>query len=199
MRFRTPERLAKRALTGAVVALAPPKHFTLDEIKAKTSEELNHIILMRHHQHRGDLLLATPVIRALRERYPNAHVSMVAGESTAEVVEHNPDLSSVHILPRSVWTQRNKRHELLSALQAPSPADLCIMLSTEAVSQTGAAIARLSGADIVVGYETSTFNPDRREAAAFYNYAIPAPAPDATLSETERGLGLLTELGIPLD
>ncbi|MEP6591161.1 MAG: glycosyltransferase family 9 protein [Gemmatimonadota bacterium] len=48
----------------------------------------------------GDLLLTTPLIRALRARHPGARISMVVREDMAETVLHNPRLSDVIAWPR---------------------------------------------------------------------------------------------------
>ncbi len=43
----------------------------------------------------GDLLLTTPLIRAIRTRHPKARITMVVREDMAETVQHNPRLTEV--------------------------------------------------------------------------------------------------------
>ncbi|MCM8795011.1 MAG: lipopolysaccharide heptosyltransferase II [Candidatus Omnitrophica bacterium] len=43
----------------------------------------------------GDLVLSTPVIRALRTAYPQAHIGVMVRPSNRELVEGNPDLDEV--------------------------------------------------------------------------------------------------------
>jgi predicted lipopolysaccharide heptosyltransferase III len=43
----------------------------------------------------GDVVFTTPVIRALRRRYPDAHLTYLVERSAAPVVAHNPHLTDV--------------------------------------------------------------------------------------------------------
>jgi heptosyltransferase III len=43
----------------------------------------------------GDVLLATPLARSLKHRWPDAQIDMLVFEGTAGVLEHNPDIRSV--------------------------------------------------------------------------------------------------------
>lgn len=43
----------------------------------------------------GDVLLATPLVRILRARYPNARIDVAVAQRFAEVWQHNPHISSL--------------------------------------------------------------------------------------------------------
>jgi lipopolysaccharide heptosyltransferase II len=43
----------------------------------------------------GDVVLTTPVIRAIRERYPNAYIAYLAEKEAASLLEHNPYLNEI--------------------------------------------------------------------------------------------------------
>jgi heptosyltransferase-2/heptosyltransferase-3 len=49
--------------------------------------------------HLGDLLLATPVLAALRRRFPNACITALVGPWSQVVLERNPDVDSVLTCP----------------------------------------------------------------------------------------------------
>jgi predicted lipopolysaccharide heptosyltransferase III len=49
----------------------------------------------------GDVVFTTPAVRALRERYPAAHISYIVEPHAAPVVLHNPHLSRVIVAPRT--------------------------------------------------------------------------------------------------
>ncbi len=49
----------------------------------------------------GDVLLATPVLRALRERFPDVHLTMAVNRGTEDVLKWNPDLNEVLVVERS--------------------------------------------------------------------------------------------------
>lgn len=44
----------------------------------------------------GDIVLTTPLIRALRQRFPNARIDFVIKKNFAELVKHNSQLNVVH-------------------------------------------------------------------------------------------------------
>ena len=48
----------------------------------------------------GDVLLATPVLRALRERFPDVHLTMAVNRGTEDVLKWNPDLNEVLVVER---------------------------------------------------------------------------------------------------
>ncbi|MEW5947315.1 MAG: glycosyltransferase family 9 protein [bacterium] len=47
--------------------------------------------------HMGDVLLATPALHALRERFPGAEITCVAGSWSAPALERNPDVDRVTV------------------------------------------------------------------------------------------------------
>jgi len=54
----------------------------------------------------GDVVFTTPAIRALRRRFPGAHLTYLVETTAAPVVEHNPHLSEVVAIPhRRGWAR----------------------------------------------------------------------------------------------
>ena len=49
----------------------------------------------------GDVLLCTPLVRVLREHYPEANITFLVSQGTEDVLKHNPCLNEVLLLPRS--------------------------------------------------------------------------------------------------
>src|SRR5258707_3657434 len=56
-------------------------------------------ILLIRPDHLGDLLLTTPVLHALRTRTPDAHISMMVGPWSSEIVARHPDIDNVITFP----------------------------------------------------------------------------------------------------
>ena len=52
-------------------------------------------ILIVHTDRLGDVLLSTPVIKALRQKFPQAYISMMVSPYTKEVLEGNPALDEI--------------------------------------------------------------------------------------------------------
>ena len=68
----------------------------------------------------GDVLLATPAIRALREAYPDAHLAMMVRKNMAGAVEGNPHLDEVIICDPwygESWSSIRKAAEFLRVVR----------------------------------------------------------------------------------
>ena len=48
----------------------------------------------------GDVVLTTPVLKALRENYPQSHIAMMVNPKTKELIEGNPYLNEVIVYDR---------------------------------------------------------------------------------------------------
>ncbi len=56
-------------------------------------------ILLIRPDHLGDLIMTTPVFHALKQEAPNAHISVMVGPWSSEVIERHPDIDRVLICP----------------------------------------------------------------------------------------------------
>src|SRR5437016_7363108 len=57
------------------------------------------LILLIRPDHLGDLIMTTPVFHALKQEAPNAHISVMVGPWSSEVIERHPDIDRVLICP----------------------------------------------------------------------------------------------------
>lgn len=66
-------------------------------------------ILLIRPDHLGDVVLATPVLRALREHVPEAHVTMMVGPWSHDVVKNHPDVDDLIVCPFPALQRSTKR------------------------------------------------------------------------------------------
>lgn len=98
----------------------------------------------------GDVVFTTPLIRALRDRYPQARLVYVVETPAAPVVAHNPLLSRVIAVPHVRGWRRLKDDFNLAREIRAERADMVIDLHG---GPRSAWLARASGAPKRVGYD----------------------------------------------
>jgi heptosyltransferase-2 len=86
------------------------------EFKVQTKNQYRRILIVRTDRI-GDVVLSTPVIKALREAYPTAFMSMMVSPLTKDIVEGNPYLDKVIIYDKegrhkSWWGSMQFAYEL---------------------------------------------------------------------------------------
>lgn len=134
----------------------------------------------------GDVMVTTPVSRALREAMPDAHLAWIVEERARDLLAGNPYLDEVF-----VWRRSRGRPgvrgllRLLGSLRARR-FDWAVDCQGNLRS---AAAARLSGARRVVGNSQAREGADRL-------YHIRVPRSTADPSSRQRCLDLLRPLGV---
>ena len=115
-----------------------------------SQEILNHErILVMAPSWVGDVVMATPAIRALRRRWPQARITALARQTGADVLEHNPHLDRIIATDRKgVGPESSGLRELIRLLRREK-FDLAVVLPN---SFRTALWARLAGAKRRVGY-----------------------------------------------
>ncbi|MGA8051241.1 MAG: hypothetical protein WCA09_13780, partial [Burkholderiales bacterium] len=142
-------------------------------------------ILVIRRDNIGDLVCTTPLIAALRARYPRAHIAALVNSYNADVLEGNPALDAVH-----VYTKLKHRGTSESALAVISgklrlfatlrrPRFDCVLLAKSGFDRQGLALARWIRPRTVVGFALD----DGRRVSGL-THAVP-PAPAAELHEVE--------------
>lgn len=76
----------------------------------------------------GDTLLSTPAIRSLRQRYPDAEITLLVNAAYHSLFAHHPDIDGVldyhggyRRFFRLAWTLRRARFDLVAILHANEP------------------------------------------------------------------------------
>jgi len=154
------------------------------------------ILVVRQHNQMGDMLLAVPAFRALRNRFPGARIELLAAPINTDVMMNNPYVDEVLTYAK----ERNRRNPLrlvrfLKDIRRRR-FDLVIVLNTVSFSVTSMLLAAASGARVRAGSSGARFGNDL--TARFYHLELPLPD-DGELSrmhESEHNLYPLKALGV---
>ncbi len=90
----------KRYLFRLINAFRSGKQYAPSELPIDSFER---ILIIRQHDQLGDLLIATPAVRALRRKFPNAFIAIVVREYTAPVVQNNPYVDEIIVFYEKLW------------------------------------------------------------------------------------------------
>ncbi|MCD5329945.1 putative lipopolysaccharide heptosyltransferase III [Chromobacterium piscinae] len=154
------------------------------------TEAPNRILLikLRHH---GDILLATPVARTLKSRYPECEIDMLVYQETVPLLQDNPDLSLIWSIDRKLrgWRKLATQLRLLASLRRRRY-QIVIHLSDQT---QGALFAKLLASRHAIGFDY----PKRRDSPwrRFFTELAPI-APSDSLHTVSQNLLALTPLGI---
>jgi heptosyltransferase III len=147
-------------------------------------------ILVIRRDNIGDLVLTTPLIQALRRRFPEAWIGALVNSYNARVLEKNPDLDDVFVYTKSkhrgsasVWSAYWSTFSLILRLRRLR-ADYAI-LASPAASSKAQMFARRIRARIIVGFGDCA-NPEFRLRAS----------PAGTLHEVEEAFRVARFFGI---
>ena len=156
--------------------------------------DINRILVIRQQDQLGDFLLSTPVLRALRERFPGSRITVLVRGYTRDAAAFNQYINDVFFLPESgysysfTWLKSFWRN-----LRAGY--DLAILLNTVSHSLSSDILSFLSKSQYVLGSEHRIFPGCQRNL--FYN--LIAPYAEEEKHQTERNLDIVRYLGIDTD
>ncbi len=190
--LKTIERSGKRALMRWIgrILSAPP--ITPEAFR---SIRFDRILIIRQQNQMGDMMLAIPALRAVRETYPHARIGVVSSNLNRGVLLNSPYVDRV-------FTYRKRSPgstpRLIRALRAED-FDLAIVLHTVSFSFTSLALAVLSGARVRIG-STSREIGDAL-TGSYLNMTLPLPSDTelAHMNEAEHNLYPLRAAGITTD
>jgi len=134
----------------------------------------------------GDVVVTTPVSRALREAFPDAHLTWAVEKKASGFLEGNPYLDEVVVWDRPRGARGMADVVRFGTLLRKGRFDWAVDCQGNLRS---ALVSRLSGARKVIGNTEA-----REQAARCYHVRVPRSATD--LSSRQRCLDLLRPLGV---
>jgi heptosyltransferase-3 len=108
----------------------------------------------------GDVLLTTPLIRRLREEFPQSNITVLVNQGTESILQNNSDLNHIAVLPRGNWIHQ---FQLLKFLRSRH-FDCVIDLSD---GDRSAFLTAMSGAKLKIG-----FNHEGRLRGQAYSWSV---------------------------
>jgi heptosyltransferase III len=152
-------------------------------------------ILVIRRDNIGDLVCTTPLLAALRERYPTGHIAALVNTYNSAVLDRNPDVDEVYAYEkgkhrdpsRSLLSVYTDRVRLIMFLRREK-FDYAI-LATPGFAALSLRLARLVGARHVLGYADPGKTHARLDIALRYDGG-------ARAHEVEQVFALLKPLGI---
>ena len=133
----------------------------------------------------GDVLLSTPVIKALRKEYPQAYISMIVSPYARDIVEANPYLDEVIIYDKDIKHKSWMRSLKFASRLKKKRFDLAIILHP---TNRMHLIAFLAGIPLRLGYN--------RKFGFLNNLRKKHTKQEGLKHEAEYNLDLLSDLGI---
>jgi len=154
-----------------------------------TPEKIRRILIIRRHDDLKDLMITTPVFRAVKQRFPEAHIGVLARADIAPVLLNNVYLDEIISFENrlSGWSFK-KTVNLIKKIR--SHFDLVIVLNTVTHSFLSDSLAYLTGAKYILGSEHFVLEGCKNNF--FYN--LIAPYSEINKHQTERNLDIVRHI-----
>ena len=141
-----------------------------------------HTVLIIKLRYIGDVLLATPTVRAIKAAQPNVHMTMMVNRGTEDVLSGSPNLDEIIVLDKGSLTAQSRLIAGLRHRQFDTVLDL-----TD--GDRSAFLSWVSGAPVRIG-----FNDEHRWRGKWYTHVVQSVP--GVQHRIDRDLEALKPLGI---
>jgi heptosyltransferase III len=153
----TIEHLCQNAVAWVWGHLHPLTRISTPDLRKRLeSGQIRKILLIRQQQNIGDLILATPVFRALQETYPSVELHFLGRRYNLPAVQNNPRLARIWTWNKKDMWNPWKFWYFFRSLRKEK-FDLALIVYSNAPSLTSFLIAQASGAPITGSCKTAIF------------------------------------------
>jgi ADP-heptose:LPS heptosyltransferase len=189
--LRSLELFLKRLLVGLLRLL-----FASRPVVHPFSADYERILVIRQHNQLGDMLCVVPLLRALRSRFPRAHITLMTSPVNNEVMRGNAYLSGTLLYDKQVFLSGGMIRpvrvlEFVRSLRRRR-FDLVLVPATVSTSFTSDFLARLSGAPVRIG--AASLDGQENPSSFFFNVEVPLNwRADPHRHQVLRNMDLLSE------
>ena len=171
-----------KSFSSNLLNLILKKIFAVNENLDKNLGDVKKILVIRQHNQLGDILACTSLFRALKEKYPDSHLTLLSSKDNYYGVVKNRFIDELIIFDKSKLFNPFNFISFIKKIRKPF--DVVIVPVTVSISFTSNIIARLSKSKIRVGPKSldgklnhSAYLFDRRVDIDWRKY------PDSNVSE----------------
>jgi len=189
VKVRSFRKGVKRSVSGALARLCRRRPVTPGQLLV---EQPRRILVVRQHNQMGDMVCATPALRALRESFPQSEIALVCAPVNRDVVLHNPHLDRVLVFDKRACARPAPLGRFIGELRRFRP-DAAFVLHSVSYSLTSAALAAASGAPLLTGGDSLPFGFDISRHA--YSLVMPS-RPELDRHAVDHNLAPLEPIGI---
>jgi len=151
---------------------------------------IDRILVVRSHDHLSDYLLSTPVLRALREHFPVAHLALVVRPRAGEAARHCEFINELIVFPERGGEGTPTWRAFLRQLRQGF--DLTIVLNTVSHSLTSDLVAHYTKSKHILGPAAFRFPHSSRN----FFYDLISPYWEGVKHQTERNLDIVRHIGV---
>ena len=153
------------------------------------------ILVIRQQNQMGDMLLATPCLRALRESLPKSWITLLASHENEAVVRNNPYVNEVLVYDKRAFRRNPLVLVRFIRELRKRGFDVSVVLSTVSLSVTSAVLCLVSAARYRLSYSGKSYGLGFVDRV----FHVTVPLVDDGAHQTKLGLRLLEAFGVGTD
>ena len=134
------------------------KILAVEENPSKNLGDVKKILVIRQHNQLGDMLAGTSLFRALKEKYPNSHISIIVSPNNKAAIIKNKFVDDYFVFDKRQIFTPFRFIKFIKFLKQPF--DVVIVPVTVSVSFTSNLLARISNSKIRIGANSLDGKPN---------------------------------------